>query len=66
MKAAGRAPRVRYGPMHHPFLESIFTRDPELANIRTEFKSAIGKNDISRAKMFSKRIGEGLVDRIAI
>ena len=33
-----RPPRVRYGPMHHPFVESIFTRDPELENIRAEFK----------------------------
>ena len=61
-----RPPRVRYGPMHHPFVESIFTRDPELANIRVEFKSAIGKNDISRAMILSKRLGEGLVGRIAI
>ena len=61
-----RPPRVRYGPMHHPFVESIFSRDPELTNIRAEFKSAIGQDEISRAKILSGKIVEGLVGRIAI
>ena len=64
--APRRPPRVRYGPMHHPFVESIFTRDQGLTNIRAEFKSAIGKNDISGAKILSEKIGEGLVGRVAI
>ena len=52
--------------MHQTFVKSIFSRDPELAEIRAKFESAIGKNDISRAKILSNRIGEGLVGRIAI
>ena len=64
--APRRPPRVRYGPMHHPFVESIFTRDQELTNVRAEFKSAIDKNDISGAKILIEKIGEGLVGRIAI
>ena len=61
-----RPPRVRYGPRHHPFVESIFSRDQELTNIRAEFKSAIGQDEISRAKILSGKIVEGLVSRIAI
>ncbi len=61
-----RPPRVRYGPAHHPFVESIFNRDQELTGLRVEFKSAIGKNDISRAKILSEKICEGLLGRIAI
>ena len=61
-----RPPRVRYGPMHHPFVESIFNRDQKLTKSRSEFKSAIGKNDISRAKFLSEKIREELIGRIAI
>jgi len=61
-----RPPGVRYGPIHHLFVESIFKRDLELTNIRAEFKSAIGDNDISRAKLLSEKICEELLTRIAI
>ncbi len=61
-----RPPKVRYGPMHHPFVESIFSRDQELTNIRAEFKSAIDKDEIFPAMILSGKIVEGLVGRIAI
>ena len=59
-------PRVPYGPIHQPFVESIFSRDRELADLRAEFKSAISKCDITKAKTLSGKIGEGLVSRITI
>ena len=58
-------PRVRYGPAHHPFVESIFNRDHELTGLRAKFESAIDKNDISRATVLSEKICEGLLGRIA-
>ena len=58
--------RVSYGPIHQPFIESIFNRDQELTDIRAEFNSAIGNRDISKAKILSDKIGERLVRRIAI
>ena len=54
-----RPPRVRYGPSHYPFVESIFARDQELTDFRAEFKSAIGKNDISRAKYRERILAMG-------
>ena len=59
-------PRVPYGPMHQPFVKSIFNRDQELADIRAEFESAIIKGDIAEARMLSEKVGEGLASRIAI
>ena len=61
-----RPPRVRYGPMHHPFVESIFSRDEGLTGLRAEFEWAIGRNDISRAKVLSEKICQELLGRIAI
>jgi len=61
-----RPPRVRYGPAHQPFIESIFSRDQELAGLQAEFKSAIKRNDIARVMILYEKISEGLLERIAI
>ena len=59
-------PRIRYGPTQQPFVESIFSRDRNLASVRKAFESAIGEGDLEYAEMLSKKIGEGMVGRISI
>ena len=55
-----------YGPIHRPFIESIFSRDSELAETRREFELALGKGAIAEARKLSKKIGMELASRIAI
>ncbi len=59
-------PKVPYGPLHWPFIESIFSRGLELAETRREFELALGKGAIAEARTLSKKIGVELASRIAI
>ena len=38
----------------------------DLADVKKALESAISKGDIDKARMLSKKVGEGLVSRIAI
>ena len=66
LRAGYMRPKVRYGPSHRPFIESIFSRDLELAETRKEFELALGKGAIAEARKLSKKIGVELASRIAI
>ena len=66
LRATFTPSRVRYGPKHQPFIESIFSRDPDLADVKKALESAISQGDIDTAKMLSKKVGEGLASRISI
>ena len=57
---------IRYGPSHRPFVESIFSRDPEMEGLRNEFESALNEGDLAEAEKLSEKIGTGLVGRIVI
>ncbi len=59
-------PKVPYGPSHHPFVESVFNRDPDLADVRREFESALKTGDLDLARELSEKIGLGLVSRTAV
>ncbi len=59
-------PKVPYGPSHRPFVESVFNRDPELADVRREFESALKAGDLDLARELSEKIGLGLVSRTAV
>ena len=59
-------PKVPYGPSHHPFVESVFNRDPELADVRREFESALKAGYLDLALKLSEKIGLGLVSRTAV
>ncbi len=59
-------PKVPYGPSHRPFVESVFNRDPELADVRREFESALKAGDLDFARELSEKIGLGLVSRTAV
>ena len=61
-----RRPRVRYGPTHRTFVESIFDRDQELSDRRDDFKAAIGERAIAKAKGLRESIGKGLASRISV
>jgi len=66
LRASFMPPKVAYGPKHQPFVESIFRRDLELAEVLRKFESALKKGEITEASNLSKKIGMGLVGRIAI
>ncbi|MCH7552521.1 MAG: hypothetical protein IIC82_00780 [Chloroflexi bacterium] len=66
LRATIMSPRAPYGPTDQLFVESIFSRDLELADIRARFNSALKKGKIAEARKFSEKVGEGLVSRIAI
>ena len=66
LRATFTPSRVRYGPKHQLFIESIFSRDPDLADVKKALESAISKGDIDKARMLSKKVWEGLASRIAI
>ena len=66
LRAGFMAPRVAYGPSHRPFVESIFSKDPELAGLRTEFESALNNGELAEARGLSEKISLTLLDRIAI
>ena len=59
-------PKVPYGPIHRPFIESIFSRGLELAEKRREFELALKRGEITEARKLSKKIGMELASRIAI
>ena len=58
--------KVPYGPSHRPFIESIFSRSADLADLRREFESTLKTDDLAGARELSEKIGSELVDRIAI
>ena len=58
-------PKVPYGPLHRPFIESIFSRDLELTETRKEFELALSKGAIAEARKLSKKVGAELASRIA-
>ena len=66
LRAGFMPPKVPYGPLHWPFIESIFSRGLELAETRREFELALGKGAIAEARKLSKKIGVELASRIAI
>jgi len=59
-------PKVPYGPIHRPLIESIFSRDSELAETGREFELALGKGAIVEARKLSNKIGMELASRIAM
>ena len=59
-------PKVRYGASHQPLIESILSRDLELAAVRRKFEIALGKGAIAEARKLSKKIALELASRIAI
>ncbi len=65
-RAGFMPPKVPYGPLHRPFIESIFSRDMELGAVRRKFEMALGKGAIAEARELSKKIGVELASRIAI
>ncbi len=66
LRAGYMRPKVCYGPSHRPFIESIFSRDLELAETRKEFEIDLGKGAIAEARKLSKKIGVELASRIVI
>ena len=66
LRATIMSPRAPYGPTDQLFVESIFSRDLELADIRARFNSALKKGKIAEARKLSEKVGEALVGRIAI
>ena len=58
--------KVPYGPSHRPFVESIFSRDEKLEELRRKFESALKTEDLAGARELSEKIGWDLFDRIAI
>ena len=66
LRAGFMPPKIPFGPIHRPFIESIFSRDSELAETRREFELALGKGAIAEARKLSKNIGMELASRIAI
>ena len=58
--------KVPYGPSHRPFVESIFSRDEKLEELRRKFESALKTEDLAGARELSEEIGLDLFDRIAI
>ena len=59
-------PKVPYLSEHRPFVESVFTRNQELAGLRRKFEAALEEGNVAGARELSQRIGSELVDRIAI
>lgn len=66
LRASYMPPKVPYGPSHQPFIESIFSRDPELLKVRRTFESALNEGEIAEARGLSGLVGDALVNRIAI
>ena len=66
LRAGFRPAKVTYGPSHRPFVECVFSRDSELAGLRSGFESALKSEDLVGAQELSENIGMELVNRIAI
>jgi len=66
LRSSVMSPKVAYGPSYRPFIESVFSRDPELKEIRIELKKALDVGEIAEAKRLSEMVGAALVQRIAI
>ena len=66
LRAGFMPPKVPYGPFRRPFIESIFSRDQELVEVRRKFESALRKGAIARARKLNEKVGAELVSRISI
>lgn len=66
LRSGAMAPKISYGPLHRPYVESIFSRDLLLSDVRRKFESALGEGDVDAAGELRVRIGAALVSRIAI
>ena len=66
LRAGCMAPKVAYGPSQRPYIESIFRRDPDLAEGRRKFDLSLKKGHIAEARTMSALLGEGLDDSIAV
>lgn len=65
-RAGYMPPKVPYSSAHSPFVESIFKRNQELAELRRKFESALEVGDVAGARELRERIGSEMVDLIAI
>lgn len=66
LRSGCMSPKVAYGPSQFPYIESIFDRDPELAEASKEFAKALDKGEIAKAKVMCEMLGNALINRIAI
>lgn len=66
LRAGCMSPKVAYGPSQRPYIESIFRRDPDLAEGRRKFDLSLVKGHIAEARTMSAFLGEALDDRVAV